>query len=324
MYLGMFHPSVAGPPSRPVDLSRYEGAKLRILHRFQAWWGPDRLLGRDWLARGGQARSGADGDVGALARQAATASPSFDQPRGIARQIADGTHDVYVKRWARDARNYGKPLVIRFMHEMNGDWYPWSTTSYGNSPADYSAAWRHVHDLFRAAGATNVRWVFSIDALAAGTPTSRRTLDHFYPGDQYVDWVGLSGFNWSQDDSGGKLAYDRVFRPAYEIVKGYGKPIMLTEMGSAAASPETTRRWVRDAMYSTPTRFPRVKALVFYDARAPASATSGWVRRRCASCARERAAARRRCDCAIRSALSRGRGRRGAPTRPCARGRRVR
>ena len=268
IYLGVFNASVAGPPKRPVSLRRYAGAGLRILHRFQAWWGPDRFLGGKWLDA--VAERGAvpmvtwepwavQGDGSAMP----------NQRRGIAGEIAAGQHDLYIRRWARDARAYGKPLVIRFMHEMNGDWYPWSANGYGNTPAQFRAAWRHVHTIFRLAGATNVSWVFSIDSLAAGTPTSRRTLDHFYPGPTYVDWVGLSGFNWSDPRAGGILTYEHVFRPSYGIIKGYGKPVMLTEMGTATTDQRTAPTWVHDVMTSTPKRFPRVKAIVWYDAAHP-------------------------------------------------------
>jgi cellulose synthase (UDP-forming) len=268
IYLGVFNRSVAGPPSHPVDLRRYPGAGLRILHRFQAWWGPDRFLGRKWLDA-----VAAHGAVPMITWEPWVVRPNGSatatQRRGIVGEIAAGQHDLYLKRWARDARDYGKPLVIRFMHEMNGDWYPWAANGYGNTPSQFRAAWRHVHTIFATAGAKNVSWVFSIDALAAGTPTKRRTLDHFYPGPRYVDWVGLSGFNWSDPRAGGILSYERVFRPTYDIVKGYGKPIMLTEMGTATTDERTAPAWVHDVMTSTPTRFPRVKAIVWYDAAHP-------------------------------------------------------
>ena len=268
IYLGMFHRSVAGPPDNPVNLRRYAGAKLRILHRFQAWWGPDRLLGRQWLAA--VARSGAVPMVSWepwLKPKHSVAAPN--QRRGILRHIARGHHDLYIRRWARDARAYGKPILLRFMHEMNGSWYPWSVRINGNSPAAFRAAWRRVHDIFRREGATNVGWVFSIESFAGGTPTSRRELDHFYPGERYVDWVGLSGFNWGRGPSTRPMSYERVFRPSYEVIKGYGKPVILAETGTAAVDGRTAPGWIRDALRSTPTRFPRVKALVWYDSPHP-------------------------------------------------------
>ena len=268
IYLGVFHPSVAGPPVRPVSLRRYSGTRLRILHRFQAWWGPDRFLGPRWLA--------------AVARRGAVPMVSWEpwrkprggvaapkQRQGIVRRIARGRYDAYIRRWAGDARRYGKPLIIRLMHEMNGSWYPWSVKTNGNTPGAFKAAWRRVHRIFRLAGATNVSWVFSVDSFAGGRPTPRGRLDQFYPGSSFVDWVGLSGFNWARSRFGGVLSFDRVFRPSYEIVKHYGKPVMLAETGTAAADTRRAAAWVRDAMTSTPRRFPRVKAIVWFDSPHP-------------------------------------------------------
>jgi cellulose synthase (UDP-forming) len=267
-YLGVYNSAVAGPPKHPLSLARYPGAKLRIIHRFQAWWGNDRFLGPDWLNA-----VAARGAVPMVSwepwRRPTGAVEDPTQRRGIVKQIASGRYDAYIRKWARDAAAYGKPMVIRFMHEMNGNWYPWSPGINGNSASAYKAAWRHVHDMFTSAGATNVSWVFSVDSLAGGKPTSRATLDTYYPGSKYVDWVGSSGFNWAQRRYGTFLSYERVFRPTYTVLKGFGKPIMFSEMGTAAVDKTRAPGWVRDALNSTATRFPKVKALVWYDARHP-------------------------------------------------------
>ena len=268
VYLGVYNRSVAGPPSAPLSLDRYPGARLRIVHRFQQWWGSDRFLGPEWLDA--VAAAGAVPMVSwepwQLPRDS-VAAPS--QRPGILRQIANGRYDVYVRRWANDARAYGKPLLLRFMHEMNGTWYPWAARVNGNTPASFKAAWRHVHDIFRQAGARNVSWVFSIVSFGGGTPTARHQLDRYYPGPRYVDWLGLSGFNWSRKSNGGVLSFDRVFRRAYDIVTGYGKPIMLSELGSASVDTKVAPKFVRDALTTTPKLLPRVKALVWYDASHP-------------------------------------------------------
>ncbi len=268
IYLGVFNTAAAGPPSRPLTLSRYRGIDLRIVHRFQAWWGPDRFLGRRWLAS--VARRGAAPMVSwePWRKPKDMGSAPTQRPR-LLQRIASGRFDGYVRRWARDARAYGKPLLIRFLHEMNGTWYPWSVDINGNTAADFRAAWRRVHDIFRRAGATNVSWVFSVDSYAGGPPTSRANLQRYYPGADYVDWVGLSGFNWSRTSNGGVLSYERVFRPSYDVLAGFDKPIMLAEIGTAADDTVTAPGWIGDVMRSTPTRFPRVKAIVWYDATHP-------------------------------------------------------
>jgi cellulose synthase (UDP-forming) len=268
IYLGVFNRAVAGPPKQPVSTLRYSPAKMRILHRFQAWWGPDRFLSPEWLEA--VTRRGAVPMVSWepwLKPKNSAAAPH--QRPGIVRQIAKGRYDLYVRRWARDARAFGKPMVIRLMHEMNGSWYPWSVGINRNTAADFKAAWRRVHRIFRQAGASNVSWVFSVDSFAGGTPTSRGAIREYYPGARYVDWVGLSGFNWSRSRNGGVLTYERVFRASYDVIRGFDKPVMLAELGTASVDTQTAPTWVRDVLTSTPTRFPRVKAIVWYDSSHP-------------------------------------------------------
>jgi len=195
---------------------------------------------------------------------------SPNQRRGILKQIARGRHDAYIRKWARDVVAYRKPIVLRLMHEMNGTWYPWSPGINGNSARSFRQAWRHIHHIFRREGATNVSWIFSVDSQAGGRPTSRSRLNQYYPGSAYVDWVGLSGFNWGQRRRGSFLSFERVFRRSYNVVRGFNKPVMFAEMGTAAAEKSRAPMWVRDALNSTASRFPLVKALVWYDARHPA------------------------------------------------------
>src|SRR5450759_2073692 len=77
--------------------------------------------------------------------------------------IIGGTYDPYIRTFARDVKSARGPVMIRLMHEMNGNWYPWSGFANGNTPQEFVAAWRHVHDLFVSEGATNVTWVWSIN-----------------------------------------------------------------------------------------------------------------------------------------------------------------
>ncbi len=97
--------------------------------------------------------------------------------------IAGGAQDSYLRGWAQQLHAYGKPILIRFAHEMNGTWYP----QWSGDPAAYIAAWRHIHDLFVQNGATNVQWVWAPNIwYQVSLATDGRA---YYPGDGYVDWV---------------------------------------------------------------------------------------------------------------------------------------
>src|SRR5215218_454247 len=111
-----------------------------------------------------------------------------NQPNYTLQTIIRGDHDEYVRQWAREAAAWRKPFYLRFAHEMNGNWYPWSPLANGNGgPNEYVAAWRHVHAIFREEGATNVRWVWNPDRSFPDRPSYAS----LYPGDEYVDWVAI-------------------------------------------------------------------------------------------------------------------------------------
>lgn len=117
-----------------------------------------------------------------------------EQPRYALKRIAAGDYDGYIREWARAAASFGQPMQIRFAHEMNGTWYPWSVDVNGNSATDYQDAFRHVHDMFVEAGAVNVEWVWSIDS-AKDRAAALTSVNEYYPGDRYVDLVGIDGYN---------------------------------------------------------------------------------------------------------------------------------
>ena len=111
--------------------------------------------------------------------------------------IADGTYDDYLRTYADSVRDFGHNVVIGFGHEMNANWYSWG---YGHtSPSTFVAAWRHIVTLFRAQGADNVTWVWT---LQADEPCTGPIADQpctgpiasWWPGAQYVSWVGVDGY----------------------------------------------------------------------------------------------------------------------------------
>jgi len=107
--------------------------------------------------------------------------------------IIDGQWDAYIIKWAKAAKQTDAPLLLRWGHEMNGNWYPWAPAMNGNDPQLYIKAYRHVHDLFVAQGATKVLWVWCINVDSVPSETWNQP-SALYPGDAYVDWIGLDGW----------------------------------------------------------------------------------------------------------------------------------
>ncbi len=261
-YLGAYNIDFADPSRRAAAARRY-GPDLRILHRFQSWFGAGRLLDRGWLDAVDR-RGAVPMITWEPWRKPKGADTAPSQRPGLLRKIARGEYDPYIRVWAREAAEFRRPLMIRLMHEMNGSWYPWRVAGNGNTPEDYKAAWRHIHGVFDDAGATNVSWVFSIDSLAGGPPTPRSTLDRYYPGRAYVDWVGMSGFNWGSDGAfPAWRSFAGTFRPSYDVLKGFGKPVMVSEVGTSSRGGDPVS-WISDALAALDD-LPDLKAVVLFD-----------------------------------------------------------
>ncbi|MGI8622230.1 MAG: glycosyl hydrolase, partial [Solirubrobacteraceae bacterium] len=267
VYLGAYDPDVAFSSARGVSLRRYGPAKLRILHRFQQWWGRDRYLDKTWARQVHRAGAAPMSTWEPWRKPPGSVTDSNQHP-GLLRDIARGRYDPYLRRWARDAAAFRHPMIMRFMHEMNGSWYPWRAAGNGNTPADFKAAFRHVHRVFDRHGATNVSWVFSIDTLAGGPPTSKAELDTYYPGDRYVDWIGLSGFNWGPESAySTERSFLSTFKPTVDVVSGFRKPVMLSEIGTSAKSADPAA-WLQSALDGV-RELPAVRSVVWFDADTP-------------------------------------------------------
>lgn len=183
--------------------------------------------------------SALDASVARGARPIVTWEPwtwggGISQPAYALKNITAGTFDAYIANWAKGLAAWGKPLTLRFAHEMNGNWYPWDEGVNGNQPGDYVAAWRHVHDLFARAGATNVSWLWSPNVPYAGATS----LSELYPGAKYVDQVGLDGYNWGTSQTWSTwTAPQDLFGPGLAALRNLApkKPIVIAETASAEA-----------------------------------------------------------------------------------------
>jgi hypothetical protein len=185
---------------------------------------------------------------------------SVEQPSYALRNIADGRFDAYLTRTARTLAAFDGPVLLRFAHEMNGHWYPWSEQVNGNRRGDYVAAWRHVHDLFRQHGVDNVQWVWSPNVEFPGS----QPLAELFPGPAYVDVVALDGYNWGSDAPSGWQSPGQVFDPTLTVVRRLapGTPLMIGETASSERGGDKAA-W-NAALFDWLGRQPDVEALVWF------------------------------------------------------------
>jgi hypothetical protein len=202
------------------------------------------------------------------------------QPKFSLAAIAGGAHDAYVTQWARAAKNWGQPFFLRFNWEMNGWWYPWSEQINGNRPGEFVAAWRHVHDIFVREGATNATWVWCPNIVGSrSTP-----MTGLYPGDAYVDWTCMDGYNWGFDHGNLWQTFNQVFAGSsynanhntYQelLTVAPNKPIMIGETASSETAGSKAN-WITDMLGTQlPQQFPKVKAVVWFNWNADEAALS--------------------------------------------------
>jgi beta-mannanase len=180
-------------------------------------------------------------------------------------KILNGQFDSYIKNFAGDAKKYGNTVLLRVGHEFNGDWYPWCVSKNGNDPEKFKKAWVHIHDIFTAEGASNVRWVWCPNS---GSGINAQWNDPLlaYPGDSYVDWVGIDGYNFGTYQNWSSWAtFEDVFRPMYEkLSKKLGhKPFMVGEFACADKGGDKAL-WI-SGLEKELKKFPLIRCVTWFN-----------------------------------------------------------
>lgn len=193
----------------------------------------------------------------------------------VADELLAGNHDAYIEQFAKDAKAFEKPIMIRFLHEFNGNWYVWSGNKNGREnggPEKVVSVWKYVVDKFNEIGADNVQWIWN--PHGPSTDVSEEEWNHianYWPGDEYVDWIGMDAYNWyPKDPWGGERPFrdfDNCFRDLYdECVKLGDHPIMIAEFGSPEFEYEgmTKADWIEDAFNKIEKEYPKIKLFVWF------------------------------------------------------------
>ena len=157
-------------------------------------------------------------------------------------QIASGSQDGYLLPFAQAFAAWGHPMLLRVLPEMNGKWEPYSPGKYGQTTAQYRAAFQHMVNVFRGQGATNVKMVWNPDKVFKGA-TPLRSL---WPGDAYVDWVAGDFYNW-RDAAHGTFTPYGLLHPTIRAIRTLtSKPFFVAEIGCAPYSGKPT--WVANSL----------------------------------------------------------------------------
>jgi beta-mannanase len=175
--------------------------------------------------------------------------------------IANGVHDSSIKTWADNVKAWGKPLFLRWDWEMNGNWFNWGQQATAN-PAAFVQSWRHFHDVVANEGASNVTWVWCPNNEWGHGPSYAS----LYPGDSYVDWTCLDGYNKSTSSQSFASLYQQSYNDLLAVAPT--KPIAIGEVSSLEYASGVKANWITDALGTQlPTNFSKVKAVLWFNWR---------------------------------------------------------
>ena len=238
------------------DLETALGRKIPHIVTFQDWSGPfPDLDAREARARG-------------KTLQVTWEPWHFSDPNAIKLgDIIAGKHDKYIDNWAAGARSFGGEIWLRWGHEMNGNWYPWSVGQNGGDAQIWVKAYRHIHDRFRRIGASNVRWVWCFNAEsvpAASWNEAAKT----YPGATYVDAVAVDGYNFGTTTAHSRWqSFEEIFaRPVALANENWpDKPLWIGETGCSTNGGDKVA-WLRAMDKSLRGPLSRVESVTWFEA----------------------------------------------------------
>ena len=254
--LGVYYGNQGWKMDQVQALESWQGKKHAVVNLFTDWTGTTKVMNNLF----GQQLPNiwSNGNVPMITWEPFTGGSTATD---IEVRIAGGQYDTYIKTWAGRLKVFlagpdglignddDRRVYIRFAHEMNGNWYPWSAALGGNSPASFIAMWRRVVGIFDGLGlgATHVQWVWCVNHEDVGGFSA----EAYYPGDEFVDWVALDGYNWGRSETWSSWkspaeCYDAMLTRVRAIAGS--KPLALTEFASTTSggSVAAKSQWITD------------------------------------------------------------------------------
>jgi cellulose synthase (UDP-forming) len=190
-----------------------------------------------------------------------------DKEKKVFSNITNGVFDDYLRQFALEVKNLNRPVFIRFAHETDNPFYPWSAKG-GNTPEDFKRAWQYIHEFFTGNGADNVIWVWN--------PWRPEAINRYFPGKEYVDWIGVTNLNYGSYASAKKwFSMQQLYYPFHiNPIFNSGLPVMLAEMGSLKSEGRQSD-WFESAFNSFKHKFPEIKATVLFNSGLDENLPSG-------------------------------------------------
>jgi len=232
--VGVYEPGAPGSWSRITEFTNATGVKPRIIVYYSSWREPFSAS---------FAQAAWDHDAYVLVQL---------QPNGVSlASIAAGGSDTFLRSYADAVVAFGHPVILSFGHEMNGTWYSWGDGH--TPPATFVAAWRHVVRVFRAAGAANVTWLWTVNSVTGAASS----LIRWWPGAAWVDWTGIDGYYFRATNT-----FDSVFGSTIADIRTFSSAPLLIAETAVGTNPDRASQI--DALFAG-VRAERLAGVVWFD-----------------------------------------------------------
>jgi hypothetical protein len=187
------------------------------------------------------------------------------------RTYQKGHNDAYIREWAEQAKQFGQSndtkIVLRFAHEANGTWFPWTVGTFDNTPTTFKKYWRYVYNKFKAEGALPY-----VDFLWSVTKKSCKGCNPYakiFPGKAYVDYAGLTAFNWGKQRSWTSMK-SLLVKPMSQLWAVTKKPVIISELASHyRPTTKSKAAWIRNGYTATYNKWSRIKAIMYLNSDDP-------------------------------------------------------
>ncbi len=245
--LGVYYGNQGWAMDQVRAMEAWQGKRHAVVELFTDWCNRTKSL--DNLFKQQLPAIWASGNVPVITWEPYLCSASAT-PTDVEARAARGDYDAYLNAWADRLKAFvsgpdgslgtadDRRVYIRLAHEMNGNWYPWSAGGGASTPGGYVVMWQRVRTIFSTKGfePRQLQWIWAVNTEDVGVYRA----EDYYPGDDYVDWIGIDGYNWGASQSWSAWATpDQVFGPmiARLHAKAPAKPLAITETASSTSLP---------------------------------------------------------------------------------------
>lgn len=188
-----------------------------------------------------------------------------DKGENLYKTVGSGKCDAFLKDAVNNMKSFNKPIFFRFAWEMNLPSMYWSTQKTKSAPADFITAWRKFYKISKEQEADNIIWVLSFNTTNSVTTPFKE----LFPGNEYVDWVAIDGYNWGNTHPwAGWASFNGTFKASYqELAALTNKPVMISEVNSAPTGTGGDKAlWLKDMLdVQIPQEFPNIKAVILFN-----------------------------------------------------------